>query len=110
MAGLEIERIHLTGSAAHPEQNAGPFALWIACCVGSNLELGVGTAAMLQIAAVDPSIDSVRYPGDLIGPLYHEADLLTAPLNLGPEVARVPDGPGLGVELDEEQLARYRVC
>ena len=84
-------------------------AAGIACSVGSNLELGVGTAAMLHVAVADPAIDSVRYPGDLIGPLYHEADLLTAPLELGPEVARLPDGPGLGVQLDEIQLARYRV-
>ena len=30
------------------------------------------------------------------------------PLALGPEVARVPEGPGLGVELDEDQLAHWR--
>ena len=29
-------------------------------------------------------------------------------LALGPERARVPEGPGLGVELDEEQLEKYR--
>ena len=41
--------------------------------------------------------------------LYHEADLLTEPLTLGQEFAHVPEGPGLGVELDEEQLRRWRV-
>ena len=45
---------------------------------------------------------------DLIGPLYHDADLITKPLELGPVAARVPEGPGLGVELDEEQLEKYR--
>jgi L-alanine-DL-glutamate epimerase-like enolase superfamily enzyme len=35
--------------------------------------------------------------------------LLTKPLDLGPPSAAVPDGPGLGVELDEEQLKRWRV-
>ena len=76
--------------------------------IGSNLELGIGTAAMLHAAAAMPTIDSETYPADLIGPLYHEADLLHESLALGPEVARVPEGPGLGVELDEEQLARWR--
>ena len=75
--------------------------------IGSNLELGIGTAAMLHVAAAMPTIDSETYPADLIGPLYHEADLLKTSLTLGPEVARVPDGPGLGVELDEEQLAHW---
>ena len=80
----------------------------IVCAMGSNLELGIATAAMLHLAMADETIDSERYPADLIGPLYHQADLITEPLPLGPEVATVPDGPGLGVDLDREQLARYR--
>ncbi len=76
--------------------------------MGSNLELGIATAAMLHIGAAEPAIDSERYPGDFLGPLYHQADLLTKPLALGPAVAHVPDGPGLGIELDEDQLDRYR--
>ena len=80
----------------------------IVCGMGSNLELGIATAAMLHLAMADPTIDSEHYPADLIGPLYHQADLITTPLDLGPEVATVPTGPGLGVELDREQLTRYR--
>lgn len=80
----------------------------MACSVGSNLELGVASAAMLHLAVAEPGIDSETYPADLIGPLYHEADLLTEPLQLGPPAARPPEGPGLGVELDDEQLRRYR--
>jgi muconate cycloisomerase len=76
--------------------------------MGSNLELGIATAAMLHIGIAEPAIDSERYPGDFLGPLYHQADLITEPLALGPTTARVPEGPGLGVELDEDQLARYR--
>ena len=80
----------------------------IVCAMGSNLEQGLGTAAMLHLAMADETIDSERYPADLIGPLYHQADLITKPLQLGPDVATLPDGPGLGVELDREQLARFR--
>lgn len=83
-------------------------AAGIKCSMGSNLELGIGTAAMLQVGAAISTIDSERFPGDFIGPIYHETDLLKTPLTLGPEAARVPDGPGLGVELDEELLLRYR--
>ena len=63
---------------------------------------------MLHLGAALPTIASERYPGDFIGPLYHEADMLRTPLTLGPAAARVPDGPGLGVELDEGQLEQYR--
>jgi muconate cycloisomerase len=96
--------IAATVEIAHVAQAAG-----LVCSIGSNLELGIGTAAMLHVAAAVQSIDSEAYPADIIGPLYHEADLLRQPLSLGPELAQVPDGPGLGVELDEEQLERYRI-
>ena len=89
---------------AHVAQAAG-----LSCHIGSNLELGIASAAMLHLAAATPAIDSETYPADILGPNYHETDLLREPLTLGPECARVPDGPGLGVELDEDQLERFRV-
>lgn len=95
--------IAATLEIAHIAQAAG-----IACCIGSNLELGIGTAAMLHVAAASPAFAHAACPADLIGPLYHEADLITTPLSLGPPAASLPTGPGLGVELDESQLAHYR--
>jgi muconate cycloisomerase len=94
-AALEIS--HLAGAAGVP------------CHVGSNLELGIGSAAMLHLAAAAPAIYSTAYPADILGPHYHETDLLAEPLRLDPDGARVPDGPGLGIELDEEKLSRFRV-
>jgi muconate cycloisomerase len=97
------------GIAATTEVVAVAKAAGLRCAIGSNLELGVGTAAMIHVAAALPEIDSDSYPADTIGPFYHEGDLLTKPLDLGPPYARVPTGPGLGVELDEEQVKRWRV-
>jgi muconate cycloisomerase len=45
----------------------------------------------------------------MIGPFYHDADLIKTPLALGLPYATIPDDPGLGVELDEEQVKRWRV-
>jgi L-alanine-DL-glutamate epimerase-like enolase superfamily enzyme len=84
-------------------------AAGIRCTIGSNLELGIGTAAMLQVAAAYPEVDCETFPADTIGPFYHDHDLITEPLNLGPPKARIPTGPGLGVELDSDQLERFRV-
>ena len=81
----------------------------VVCHIGSNLELGIGTAAMIHLGCAVASIDSETYPSDILGPHYHESDLLRQPLSLGPEGAKAPDGPGLGVELDESALNRYRV-
>ncbi len=95
--------IQATVECVHAAKAAG-----LPCAMGSNLELGIGTAAMLHLGAALPTIASERYPGDFIGPLYHEADLLKTPLDIGSAAARVPEGPGLGVELDEDQLEHYR--
>ena len=83
-------------------------AAGVVCSMGSNLELGIATAAMLHLGAAAPAIDSETYPGDFLGPLYHEADLITETLSLGPIHATVPEGPGLGVALDENQLEHWR--
>lgn len=97
------------GIAATSDIVAIARAAGLRCTIGSNLELGVGTAAMLHVAAAFPEVDVDAFPADTIGPFYHETDLLTQPLDLGPPAAIVPDGPGLGVELDEHLLQRYRV-
>lgn len=97
------------GIAATAEIVAVAKAAGIRCTIGSNLELGVGTAAMLHVAAAFPEIDTDSFPADTIGPFYHDHDLITRPLDLGPPHARIPDGPGLGVELDEEQVKRWHV-
>jgi L-alanine-DL-glutamate epimerase-like enolase superfamily enzyme len=89
---------------AHVAQAAG-----VPCHVGSNLELGIGSAAMLHLACAVLNIDSETYPADILGPHYHESDLLIQPLALKPDGAKVPDGPGLGISLDEDQLRRFRV-
>ena len=95
--------IQATIEVAHVARAAG-----IVCALGSNLELGIATAAVAHLAVAEPTIDSETYPADLIGPLYHEADMITEPLSLGPVTAKPPEGPGLGVELDEKQLDRFR--
>ncbi|MCY4544060.1 MAG: mandelate racemase/muconate lactonizing protein [Gemmatimonadetes bacterium] len=83
-------------------------AAGLRCHMGSNLELGIATAAMLHVAASVECVDSETYPGDLLGPLYHEGDMIETPLELGPVHAKVPEGPGLGVTLDEAQIEHWK--
>ena len=97
------------GIAATGEIVAVAKAAGLRCTIGSNLELGIGTAAMLHVAAAFPEIDCDTFPADTIGPFYHDGEVITQPLDLGPPYAKVPTGPGLGVELDEAAVARYRV-
>jgi L-alanine-DL-glutamate epimerase-like enolase superfamily enzyme len=81
----------------------------IKCTIGSNLELGVGSAAMIHLGLSASAIDAEAYPCDIIGPFYYEDDILAAPLPITGGSARVHDQSGLGVELDEEKVEKYRV-
>jgi muconate cycloisomerase len=81
----------------------------LACTVGSNLELGVGSAAMTHLAIATRGVDAETYPCDIIGPLFYEDDVVRDPLPITPGAARVNDKPGLGVELDDAKVERYRV-
>lgn len=79
------------------------------CTVGSNLELGVGSAAMVHFALASRGVAAEEFPCDIIGPLYYEDDVVREPLPIKPGEARANEKPGLGVELDAEKVERYRV-
>lgn len=83
-------------------------AAGIVCTVGSNLELGIGSAAMIHLALATLAIDAEAFPCDIIGPLFYESDILAEPLPVQAGIARAPSGPGLGVALDERKVKRYR--
>ncbi len=77
--------------------------------IGSNLELGIGTAAMIHLGLSTAGITPDDYPCDIIGPFYYADEILTHPLRLAGGQALPPEGPGLGVELDDEKVREYRV-
>jgi L-alanine-DL-glutamate epimerase-like enolase superfamily enzyme len=84
-------------------------AAGLICTIGSNMELGVATAAMIHLAISTPAIDAETIPCDILSHLFYDTNLLTQPLPVSGAEARAPQGPGLGVELDEASLKRYRV-
>lgn len=73
--------------------------------LGSTVELGVGTAAQLALAASSWRVD---WPSDLIGPLMYTDDVLVEPWEWDDGYLRVPSGVGLGVTLDPEKLESLR--
>jgi muconate cycloisomerase len=82
---------------------AGAYSL--PCLFGSTFELGVATAHMLHLGAAYAAIRECPVPSDLPGPLYVERDIVARPIVVADGFAHVPDGPGLGVELDEDFVA-----
>lgn len=81
-------------------------ALGLGVVVGSNLELGVGTAAMAHaLAATSQQATGIGH--DLIGPLYFEHPLITDASFVAYDATTLPDGTGLGVEVDQDALHRF---
>lgn len=72
----------------------------IACTIGSNLEWDVGTAGMGHLIVACPNMQVERYPGDALGPIYHEFGIVRNPLSIVGPTVTIPTAPGLGVEVD----------
>lgn len=80
----------------------------LVCTVGSNLELGIASAAMAHLAASSPAIVPEEFPCDILGPLAYEHTLIAESFGFASGSVTVPEGSGLGVSLDELALAHYR--
>lgn len=83
--------------------------------IGGSIEMGIGNAANLQLGAAVPiaelpSVCAVSAPAgtrDGIAGAYYTDDLITEPFTLERGSLLVPDGPGLGIEVDEEKIQAY---
>jgi len=77
------------------------------CFMGSMLELGVGTAANAHFAAASPA---VQYPTGVLN-VHATSTLIEDRESWQTEgdSFTVPDGPGLGVTLDEAAVERYQI-
>ncbi len=74
----------------------------IPCTIGSNLEWDVGTAAMLHFIIATPNLLIESYPGDCLGPFYHEFSIARQPLKIEGPLTTLTRSPGLGIEVDWE--------
>jgi O-succinylbenzoate synthase len=75
--------------------------------VGGMLETGVGRAHAVALA----SLPHFTLPADLSASRrYYRTEIIDRPFELGPgSTLSVPQGPGIGVEVDERSVARHRV-
>jgi muconate cycloisomerase len=86
--------------------------------IGGSIEMGIGNAANLHLgaampSAILPSVCPTTKPAGAVGPeiagVYYLDDIVTEPFRFVDGKVMVPDGPGLGVEVDPEKLAKYTV-
>lgn len=78
-------------------------AFQLGVAMHSDRELGISTAAMLHLAASSPSITYA------IDSHYHDQvdDIITRPFQYKEGFFEVPQGPGLGVEIDWDKVEKY---
>ena len=81
----------------------------IACSIGSNLEWDVATAAMGHLIVGRENMQVEKYPGDLLGPSYHQERIVQDPLEIAGPLTSIRERPGLGVEVNWDELATTRV-
>jgi glucarate dehydratase len=70
----------------------------------SGAEFGIELAAMLQTASTIPQM---TFAGDAHYHFLTDDIIVGGPLKYRDGCIRVPSGPGLGVQLDEEKMAAY---
>jgi muconate cycloisomerase len=107
------------GGLFRARQQAGVAAMFgMLTDIGGSIETGIGNAANLALGAATenaslPSVCPVSGPEgsprpDIAGNYYTD-DLITEAFGFVKGRVMVPDGPGLGVEVDTEKLDRYSV-
>jgi muconate cycloisomerase len=94
-------------------------AAGLPCNVNGSAETGVGNAANLHLAAstrcvseacVIPITTVAGRAQTAVAGIFYTDDLLADPFRFEDGCLVVPDGPGLGIELDREKLEHYRVA
>ncbi|NQY92818.1 MAG: mandelate racemase/muconate lactonizing enzyme family protein [Campylobacteraceae bacterium] len=72
---------------------------------GSEIDLGILEAMYIhQVSATENCI----WPSDIFGRLIRSHDLLKTPLKIEAPYAYLPEGLGLGIELDEEVIESFK--
>lgn len=75
------------------------------CWHGSEIDLGILEARYVHSCA---AAESAVWPSDIFGRMIRSHDLLKTPLTFAPPCVLLPEGPGLGIELDRDAVAAHQ--
>ena len=79
----------------------------------------MGNLANVQLAAASPAVTlscviPVSVPAEAqssqIGGIYYKDDLLVAPMKFEDGAIVVPDGPGMGIDVDIKKIEKYQIA
>jgi muconate cycloisomerase len=81
-------------------------ALDVPCIIGSQAEMGIGTAAAAHLAV---SLPNLPHPCETFGPVRYQRDIVRKSPRIENGFLYASDEPGLGVELDEDTVRELTV-
>lgn len=109
--GREVRAVSVKAARTGFTESARIIALCeahrVPVVAGSQYEGGLGALATAHLAAAHAA--TAERPAELLNALDLADDLLAEPLDVRAGRFRLPDRPGLGVEIDEDKLAYLRV-
>jgi muconate cycloisomerase len=79
----------------------------VACSIGSNLEFDIATAAMAHFVVATMNMQVEKFPGDMLGPAYHEFSIAKVPLDIRGPMTTISNLPGLGVDVDWQKVKEH---
>jgi muconate cycloisomerase len=93
-------------------------AAGITCNVNGSVETGIGNLANLALAAAAPAVvlscvvpvstPAEAQSGQIAG-IYYKDDLIAQPMRLVDGAIELPTASGMGIAVDKNKIARYRV-
>jgi muconate cycloisomerase len=78
----------------------------IPCIIGSQAEMGIGTAACAHLGVAVPNLP---YACECFGPIRYLRDIVEDPIPIAGGYLTPPEGPGLGVKLNWD-VVRELTC
>jgi muconate cycloisomerase len=94
-------------------------AAGIICNVNGSVETGVGNLANLQLAAAAPSVvlscvvpvstPAEQQNGQIAG-IYYADDLITEAMSFVDGAIELPNGPGMGIDIDLAKIEKFKVA
>ena len=104
--GISLKLIKLGGITAAVEAGRLCQRLGLSVNIAAKIaESSISSAAALHLACAVPKADW----GVSLTHFYLAEDVVRRPLQLANGLVALPDGPGLGVEVDEAAVERFRV-
>ena len=104
--GVSLKLIKLGGMTAAVEAARLCARLGLSINVAAKIaESSIASAAAINLACAAPSVDW----GVCLTHFYLAQDIVKAPLKIADGLVALPDAPGLGVEVDEDAVAKFTV-